>query len=88
MRHFCDIGLHPLLDYNDLTLIRVLNKKNFPDVLLKFMKSIHSKSFSNIKINQELTKLFAMQRGVLQGDPMYEGFSRATKNSQTHYSIV
>ena len=19
MRHFCDIGLHPLLDYNDLT---------------------------------------------------------------------
>jgi len=20
MRHFCDIGLHPLLDYNDLTL--------------------------------------------------------------------
>jgi len=21
MRHFCDIGLHPLLDYNDLTLL-------------------------------------------------------------------
>jgi len=23
MRHFCDIGLHPLLDYNDLTLLGV-----------------------------------------------------------------
>ena len=34
------------------------------------MKWIHSKSFSTIKINQELTKPFATQRGVHQGDPM------------------
>jgi len=51
-------------------LIRVLKKKNFLDVFLKFMKSIHSKSFSTIKINQELTKTFATQKGVRQGDPM------------------
>jgi len=51
-------------------LIRVLKKKNFPDVCLKFMKSIYSKSFSTIKINQELTKPFVTQRGVRQGDPM------------------
>ena len=31
---------------------------------------MHSKSFSTIKINQELTKPFATQRGVRQGDPM------------------
>ena len=30
MRHFCDIGLHPLLDYNDLTLMTSLTKNLQP----------------------------------------------------------
>jgi len=44
-------------------LIRVLRKKNFPDLFLKFLKSIRSKSFSTFKFNQELTKPFVTQRG-------------------------
>jgi len=27
MRHFCDIGLHPLLDYNDLTLNKITPRR-------------------------------------------------------------
>jgi len=41
MRHFCDIGLHPLLDYNDLTPIAMLFRQSWQNIYI-----LHAFDFS------------------------------------------
>ena len=51
-------------------IIKVLEKYNFPNYILKWIKTIYSNITSQVMVNGQLTHKIAIKRSVRQGCPL------------------